>query len=213
MIFRKDNRGDSFQRQVTGLRKQLPSDEDLDTDDFRFEESQDSTTYTPAPAVPAREETFSTGRIVEDMTAAQSMPQPAQSFRSSWQSADAATSVIAASAHWNGTLRAEGSLHVHGRADGELHATNDVFIAEGAQVDAQIFADTVVVAGLVRGKIEARTRLELLPQGHVAGDVKSPKLVVQEGARLSGQLTMEGGNGGAALTSSTSAAKQRRSSQ
>ena len=97
MIFRKDNRGDSFQRQVTGLRKQLPSEEDLDTDDFRFEEAQESTTYTPAPAAPQREDTFSTGRIVEDMSVAQPLAQPAQSFRSSWQSADATTSVIAAS--------------------------------------------------------------------------------------------------------------------
>src|SRR5690606_35939294 len=105
--------------------------------------------------------------------------------------ADALTSTIAKNAYWNGTLRSEGSLQVHGKADGELHSETDLYVAEGAEVDASLHADSVVVAGLVRGKIEARSRLEIMPQGEVTGDVRSPKLVVHEGATISGQLKME----------------------
>lgn len=215
MIFRKDNRGESFQRQISGLRKQLQADDDLEGNSYPYAEPQDTSQFTSTSST-AHEESYASTRATEDRAAAPSIAaaQPTTSFRPSWQTADANTSVIASNAHWNGTLRTEGSLHVHGKADGELHAVSDVFVAEGAEVDAQLFADNVVVAGIVRGTIEARGRLELLPQGHVAGDVKAPKLVVHEGARLSGQLKME--SGGSVTYSSASespAPKPRRSGQ
>lgn len=212
VIFRKDSRGDSFQRQISSLRKQT-QDEDLTNEEFRFEEPQDTSQFDAA-AVAARDESFAPSRgATEDAAQLPSLAQPTATFRSSWQSTDATTSVIAANAHWNGTLRSDGSLHIHGRADGELHATSDVFVAEGAEVDAQLYAENVVVAGVVRGKIEARGRLEILAQGHVSGDVKAPKLVVHEGARLSGQLKMESGGANAAFSSETAAGKPRRSAQ
>jgi cytoskeletal protein CcmA (bactofilin family) len=212
VIFRKDSRGDSFQRQISSLRKQTQEDEPA-AGEFHFDEPTDTSQFTTSSA-PSRDETFAPSRLAAEESAhSQVMGQTQVSFRPGWQSSDPNTSVIAANAHWNGTLRSDGSLHVHGRADGELHAANDVFVAEGAEVDAQLFADNVVVAGVVRGKIEARGRLEILAQGHVSGDVKAPKLVVHEGARLSGQLKMETGGGATTMSGDPTAAKPRRSSQ
>jgi cytoskeletal protein CcmA (bactofilin family) len=198
-FFRKDNnRDDSFQRQISGLRRQPQGDDEHATDEFRHASAeQDDAAPFSAPPMDAREDLqFAPSRITDETqqrstTAARASTQ---SFRPTFQAADATTSVIAVNAQWNGTLRTDGSVHIHGKADGELHATNDVFVAEGAEVDAQLFADNVIVAGEVRGKIEARGRLELLPQGHVAGDVHAPKLIVHEGARLSGQLKMDAEN-------------------
>src|SRR5690606_2167053 len=214
MIFRKENRSESFQRQISSLRQQLQTETESQTDEFRHSESQDTSQFSAS----ARE-----GRETADVTIAASRPTDTSGTtqittattagttpRGTWQTPDTNTSVIAGNAHWNGTLRTEGSLHVHGRAEGELHATHDLYVAEGAQVDAGIFADNVVVAGLVRGTIEARTRLEVLPQGHVSGDVKAPKLVVHEGARLSGKLTMEG-TGAVQYWTSSQSTKSRRS--
>lgn len=193
MIFRKDNRGESFQRQISNLRNPIQPEEETASDDYEFDQPQDTSQFSSATGV-SRDESYAAPRTT-DLPGAGADQAAAAGYRGSWQTADTNTSVIAANAHWNGTLRSEGSLHIHGRADGELHATNDLFVAEGAETDAQLFADNVVVAGVVRGRIEARSRLEVLPQGHVAGDVKSPKLVVHEGARLTGQLKMEAGSG------------------
>lgn len=200
MIFRKENRGESFQRQISNLRNQIQPDDEPADADYTFAESENTSQFTSGLSS-AESETYvpvSTrggGPTAESFGAAQmASPQAPTSYRGSWQTADANTSVIAANTHWNGTLRSDGSLHIHGRADGELHAANDLFVAEGAEIDAELFADNVVVAGTVRGRVEARSRLEVLPAGHVAGDVKAPKLVVHEGARLSGQLKMESGS-------------------
>jgi len=216
MIFRKDSRGESFQRQVSGLRKQAQSDDELGSDEFRYDETHDTSQFaTPTSTTPttSRDETFSAGRIGIDTPQTQSIASVQPAYRPTWQSADATTSVVAVNANWNGTLRTEGSIHVHGKAEGELHAASDVFVAEGAEVDAQIFADNVVVAGIVRGKIEARGRLELLPQGHVSGDVKAPRLIVHEGAQLSGQLKMDAGSTTPTYSTEAATPKERRSAR
>ncbi len=213
-MFRKESRGDSFQRQVTNLRKQAQSDDDLGTDEFHLDEPQDTSQFTTTSAS-SRTEDFASSRIsAQDMPQTQAIPQPqAAAYRPTWQSSDATTSVVSANSNWNGILRTEGSINVHGRAEGELHAASDVFVAEGAEVDAQIFADNVVVAGTVRGKVEARGRLELLAQGHVSGDVKAPRLIVHEGAQLSGQLKMESGSSTATYSTETGTPQGRKSSR
>jgi cytoskeletal protein CcmA (bactofilin family) len=222
MIFRRENRGESFQRQINNLRQQQseapPDDEEQQQSyessdyDYEAEESSDTSRYATDQGTPGEGISFPSSRSepsaaeqAPDETAISSPPQqPAEGFHETrqWQSpsasripstpqGDSSTSTIAQNAYWNGTLKSEGSLHVFGKADGELHSDTDLYVAEGAEVDASLHADSVVVAGLVRGKIEARSRLEVLPQGEVTGDVRSPKLVVHEGATISGQLKME----------------------
>lgn len=208
MIFRKESRGESFQRQVSGLRKQAQSDEELGTDEYRYDEPHDTSQFATTSSA-TDEETFGPTISSVESTPTQTIAGVQPSYRPTWQSADSTTSVISVNANWNGTLRTEGSIHLHGKAEGELHAASDVFVAEGAEIDAHIFADNVVVAGVVRGKIEARGRLELLPQGHVSGDVKAPKLIVHEGAQLSGQLKMESGSASPTYSTEAAAPKGR----
>jgi cytoskeletal protein CcmA (bactofilin family) len=221
MIFRRENRGESFQRQISNLRQQQQeetSQEDAEQpysydqyDQADGGEQDDAGHYPTDQGTPGEGISFPPARSDDSEraphetaiapSAPQTPPPPAQDTRQ-WQApaapqaaspppVDAGTSTIAKNAYWNGTLRSEGSLQVHGKADGELHSETDLYVAAGAEVDASLHADSVVVAGLVRGKIEARSRLEILPQGEVTGDVRSPKLVVHEGATISGQLKME----------------------
>src|SRR5579884_3898414 len=126
-FFRKDNnRTDAFQRQISGLRKQLQGDEGSATDEFRYggsgsgqaagpsSEGEETDSFT-SPVGASRESrgddtSYAPSRISEEIggrTAA-----PAQSFRPTFQPADANTSVIATNAHWNGTMRTEGSVHI-----------------------------------------------------------------------------------------------------
>jgi cytoskeletal protein CcmA (bactofilin family) len=225
VIFRRENRGESFQRQISNLRQQqqdeTPPEEEEQQPDYDHESydydytaedpTSDTNRFATEQGTPGEGISFPSSRSESydqypQETAISSPPPPAapsQGYEDTrqWQAAppaapsvpagDATTSMIAKNAYWNGTLKSEGSLQVHGKADGELHSDTDLYVAEGAEVDASLHADSVVVAGLVRGKIEARSRLEVLPQGEVTGDVRSPKLIVHEGATISGQLKME----------------------
>ncbi|MEX2426093.1 MAG: polymer-forming cytoskeletal protein [Thermomicrobiaceae bacterium] len=221
MIFRRENRGESFQRQISNLRQKQQDDTPAEEEEQQYnyenheeydpDDPGDTGQFSTEQGTPGEGISFPSSRpeqserVPDEPSIASPPPpppapaQPTYQETRQWQApaasapptADASTSTISRHAYWNGTLKSEGSLHVHGKADGELHSETDLYVAEGAEVDASLHADSVVVAGLVRGKIEARSRLEVLPQGEVTGDVRSPKLVVHEGATISGQLKME----------------------
>jgi cytoskeletal protein CcmA (bactofilin family) len=103
-----------------------------------------------------------------------------------------------------GKLTFEGSVRIDGHVDGEISATDTVYIGEGAEVTAQISANSVVVQGRVNGDIAARKRIELKSPATVIGNVSTPSLVVHEGVVFEGHCTM----GGAAATRSERADKR-----
>ncbi len=175
MVFRnKESRQDSFQRQISALRQQLSTD----TED---EEIEDDAEEMPQYAAP--QDTPGAFRYVPSA----STPAPP---RSGGRMADSATGVIAAGSTWNGTMRSEGSIQVFGQVDGELSAGDEIFVAEGAEVRARVRGRTIVVAGRVEGTVDCHGRLEVMPSGHVSGDVTSATLVVHEGATVDGDVKM-----------------------
>lgn len=172
MVFRKESRADSFQKQISALRQQLSADQEAEDDYYDDAE--------PMPDAPEY-------RTASTPTSPPPLERPAAP---SVRQADAATGVIAAGSVWDGTLRSDGSVQVFGQAQGTLDVRDEIYVAEGAVVDARISAQTIVVAGRVSGTIECAGRLEVLPTGHVSGDVTSPTLVVHEGATVEGDLRM-----------------------
>lgn len=182
MVFRKDTRVDTFQRQISALRQQLGSDGGAEGERL-----------PASPDEPARGlDDFAAALRDSRPTPAYAEPtfQPIEAPPAFSLPAAEQTSVIAHDTAWNGDLQTEGSIHLHGKFEGSVSAHQDVFVAEEADVAATIAAENVAVAGLVRGTIRCRGRFEVLPQGRVAGDVFAPVLVVHEGATINGQFQM-----------------------
>lgn len=99
-------------------------------------------------------------------------------------------SVVASGAAWKGDVQSENSIHVYGRVEGTLQAREDIWIAQGAEVNATVTARRVIVAGTVGGTIRASERFEALAQGVITADVTAPTYVVHEGANINGQVRM-----------------------
>lgn len=191
MVFRRDgNKVDSFQRQMSALRQQIGDEEEeddlFDQEPDRYGQSGDrgrrpttdegySFGTIPSPASADPDDEFGIG----DAPAIPEMPQ-----------VDQQVSVVASGTTWQGDLEAQGSIHVHGRVNGTLKASEDIWIASGAEVDARIEADRVIAGGDVSGQITVRSRFEALPSCDVQADVDAPTFVVHEGATVNGALTM-----------------------
>jgi cytoskeletal protein CcmA (bactofilin family) len=180
MVFRKESRSDSFQRQISALRQQLSVNEDEAEEVQDVDEPRQYTSINE-PSSPIR--------YSGNVPSAPTMTPPRVS--------DSATGVIAANSTWSGNLRSEGSLQVFGVVDGELSAHDEIYVAEGARVTAHLTARTIIIAGSVDGTVECTARLEIMPSGYVSGDVTSPTLVVHEGARVDGDLKMQAPEGAA----------------
>jgi cytoskeletal protein CcmA (bactofilin family) len=88
---------------------------------------------------------------------------------------------------FKGNLEAPGgALRIDGYYEGELHIGGDLIVGEGGKVVGNIVARNIIIAGEVKGSIEARGKLELAPTAKVTGDSKMVTLVVEDGAFLQG---------------------------
>lgn len=223
MVFRRDNKVDAFQRQMSALRQQLGGPEDE-----QAPEGNEPAQSSPEPYATneryARQDDYSSAdaggySFGSYPTAASGTSSPVEADLPEVPeipSVDGQVSVIAQDTLWKGDLESDGSMHVHGRVDGNLRAKDDVWVADGAEVSATITARRVVVAGQVNGTIRALDRFEALPQARVGADVYAPTFVVHEGAMINGQLHMareQGTPGSEGRAGSTPAVIQRRAAR
>ncbi len=84
------------------------------------------------------------------------------------------------------------NLRINGKFEGILDAKGVLTIGPTANVTADITGDSIVIEGKVRGKIIARTSLELLGTAIVDGDIYPVRLIVAEGGILNGKCQMLG---------------------
>ncbi len=205
MVFRRDNKVDSFQRQMSALRTQLGTpndgeealadipemdDEEYDSSSYRSVQStgmdQDSGAYSFGSYPAESSQAQAAASYDDEQPEIPALPQ-----------ADASVSVVARDSSWTGQIDAENSVQVFGRFEGSITAREDVWIAEGADVDATITAQRVIVGGIVAGTITAAARFEALPKGQVNADVTAPVSVVHEGATINGSFRIGNSDGGA----------------
>ncbi|MCD6362776.1 MAG: polymer-forming cytoskeletal protein [Synergistetes bacterium] len=89
-----------------------------------------------------------------------------------------------------GTMKADGTVRVDGVFEGEIYAEGDVVIGERGVVKATLVAKNILIAGKVEGNVEAREKLELVATGRLIGDIKTPNLVIADGAIFIGKSEM-----------------------
>jgi len=99
--------------------------------------------------------------------------------------------VIGQAAKLEGTVVSAGSLRIDGQVKGQINADGDCSLSPQSQVDADIRAQNVSVAGRFRGNIVVKGRAEITRGGRVDGNVTCKSLVVEEGAIFQGQSVMD----------------------
>jgi cytoskeletal protein CcmA (bactofilin family) len=101
------------------------------------------------------------------------------------------TSVLGPGINWQGNLRGSGGVRIEGTFEGEVAVHGLIVVGETGRVTCEnMRANTVVVAGAVRGNITAE-KLEIRSTGRVWGDVTVVAFSTEEGAFLRGQICME----------------------
>jgi cytoskeletal protein CcmA (bactofilin family) len=92
-----------------------------------------------------------------------------------------------------GTFASSRDLRIEGEMRGTLRCQGLLYIAEGADVDANVEAANIAVAGQLRGNVTCRGKLQIMPTGRVHATVLTQSLVINEGAIYEGELQMESG--------------------
>ena len=97
---------------------------------------------------------------------------------------------IDASSEFEGKLRCTQTLRIDGCIKGEVECEKQVLIGECATVFASITADEVQIKGVVEGNITARRKITLERTAAVIGDLITPGIVIEEGAKLKGRIVI-----------------------
>jgi cytoskeletal protein CcmA (bactofilin family) len=99
--------------------------------------------------------------------------------------------IIGKETEFKGTLTSTGMIRIDGRVEGEIIHKGDIAVGDTGNLNANIKARNVTVAGTVTGNIDATGRLELLASARVFGDISIGTLVIGEGALFRGSSEMK----------------------
>ncbi|PKM83735.1 MAG: cell shape determination protein CcmA [Firmicutes bacterium HGW-Firmicutes-13] len=90
----------------------------------------------------------------------------------------------------NGSLKASGVVRIDGKYEGNIQTEGDLVIGESAQVQAEIKARNLTLAGRLKGNVEIDNKLEICSTGRLSGDIKVNSLVIEDGGIFEGNSTM-----------------------
>jgi cytoskeletal protein CcmA (bactofilin family) len=91
---------------------------------------------------------------------------------------------------FEGKVTGHGDLKVAGKLKGDIVVRGVVRIEHGGEVEGNVTATLVVLAGNVRGRVAAATGVELLPTGVLTGTITSGSLITRTGAALRGDVSV-----------------------
>ncbi len=100
------------------------------------------------------------------------------------------TTLIGADSSFEGIYKGTESIWIEGEFKGTLEGTKNVYVHEGARVEADIWAQFVMVHGEVHGNITSEEEINIGATGRVNGDVQTKSLTVVTGGCLNGQCRM-----------------------
>jgi cytoskeletal protein CcmA (bactofilin family) len=105
--------------------------------------------------------------------------------------ASASPAVLGKGSNLRGNIAGDGDLRVEGTVTGDVALNGDFYIAEGAEVVADVQASSVYVDGTLEGDIAARDNVAIRASARVTGAVRGTSISIEEGANVSGRIDAE----------------------
>jgi len=86
-----------------------------------------------------------------------------------------------------GTLKFSGELTFDGKLDGDIQSEGSLNLGDNAVVKGNLNVNTVVMRGKVNGNVTAKEKIDIKSKTELFGDVRAPKLVIEEGVTFVGK--------------------------
>jgi cytoskeletal protein CcmA (bactofilin family) len=80
-------------------------------------------------------------------------------------------------------------LTIDGKVEGTIELGNHgLTIGSGAEIKADLVAQTITISGAVTGNVTATSVVDLRATGSVDGDITTPRLIMADGAVIKGKV-------------------------
>ncbi len=103
---------------------------------------------------------------------------------------DEINAFLGAGTNYHGKLHFQGAVRIDGNFQGEVVSEGTLVIGQEAVVEGQIKVGQLVLSGKIRGEVEAKNKVVLHKTANLQGNIRTPVLMVEEGAVLEGELNM-----------------------
>jgi cytoskeletal protein CcmA (bactofilin family) len=91
---------------------------------------------------------------------------------------------------FEGKFSFTGAVRVDGKISGEIFSSGTLIVGESAVIHSQIHVADIIISGEVHGDIFAERKIEITVPGKLFGNIKTPKLVLEEGVIFEGNCKM-----------------------
>jgi cytoskeletal protein CcmA (bactofilin family) len=102
----------------------------------------------------------------------------------------AGSTVISPGTRIAGPLFSKDDLTIDGTVEGPVTGEGRVTIGPSADVHGEVCGSEVTIAGPLRWNVRATVSIRLLSSAEVQGDLAAPRIAIDEGAVLEGQVRM-----------------------
>jgi cytoskeletal protein CcmA (bactofilin family) len=89
-----------------------------------------------------------------------------------------------------GKLSFDTPVRIDGKLSGEIYSSQAIIVGAGGSVEGDIEVASLIVLGLVRGKVVAHDRIEVLQGGRLEADFAAPIFTMEEGGLFNGRCSM-----------------------
>ena len=102
------------------------------------------------------------------------------------------TSILAQGCKFEGTVTVSGTFRVEGELQGTVATPENLIVGKTGVVNASVNVKNATIGGKLFGNIVAENKIELQSGSHVEGDIKTKRLVIDEGVFFEGNCSMGG---------------------
>ncbi|MFT7532701.1 MAG: cytoskeletal protein CcmA (bactofilin family) [Gammaproteobacteria bacterium] len=128
-----------------------------------------------------------------DLTDSKEEKDTTPTIRSGGSESSKKSASIGPSITIHGDVTGEEDLVVAGTIEGTVNLKdNNLVIDENGHVMANVTARVIRVDGEVKGELRASEKVVIKPSGHVNGDIRAPRVVLEDGCHFKGSVDMEG---------------------
>ena len=103
---------------------------------------------------------------------------------------DANTTFLGTDALFKGSLAFEGTVCIEGKFEGRVDTNGTLIVSETGNILADVEAGIVVCKGTIKGNVTASQKVEMHPSSRITGNVTSPSLSIEVGAKVEGSIDM-----------------------
>ncbi len=103
------------------------------------------------------------------------------------------TSIIAHGCKFDGKIQVQGTLRIEGEFKGTIGTPDSLVIGKSGVVHASVTVKNAIIGGQLFGNVTAENKIELQSGSHVEGDIKTKRLVIDEGVFFEGNCSMGSG--------------------